>query len=125
MNFWDFLWLMLSAFFFVAYLLVLFNIIADLFRDSELSGWVKAIWILFLIFLPALTALVYIITRGKGMAERSIASAHAQQRAADSYIRQVAGTSPAEQIATAKQLLDGGVISQPEFEALKTRALAS
>jgi len=70
MDFWDFFWLMVYSFFFVAYLMVLFQVVADLFRDKQLSGWWKALWILFLIFLPVLTALVYLIARGRGMAQR-------------------------------------------------------
>lgn len=125
MNFWDYLLLMVYGFFFIAYLLVLFNVIVDLFRDHELAGWAKAIWLIFLIFVPALTALAYVIMRGAGMAKRSNRAAQAAQENAEKYIRQVAGTSPAEQVATAKQLLDDGVVSQEEFEQLKRSALAS
>ncbi len=73
-NFWDFMWLIASAFLFVAYLLILFRIIGDLFRDSELGGGAKALWLICLLFLPMLTALVYVIARGKGMAARQQAS---------------------------------------------------
>ncbi|MFH7323606.1 SHOCT domain-containing protein [Aeromicrobium sp. HA] len=126
---WDFVLVMLWAFFFVAYLIVLFNVIADLFRDHELSGWLKAVWLLFLIFVPALTALVYVIFRGRGMTERSIAAAERSRRATESYIREVAATpagaaGPADQIAIAKALLDEGTISAEEFEVLKAKALA-
>lgn len=125
---WDFVLLMLWAFFFLAYLLVLFNVIADLFRDHELSGWLKAVWLLFLIFIPALTALIYVIFRGRGMSERSVAAAERSRQATESYIRQVAsvpagGASAAEQIAVAKSLLDDGTISAEEFEVLKAKAL--
>jgi hypothetical protein len=124
-SFWDWFWLMVWAFFFVAYLMVLFNIIVDLFRDSELSGWWKAIWIFFLILLPAITALTYLIVRGGGMASRSRAAASDARAATDAYIRQVAtSSSPADQIASAKALLDQGAITQAEFDALKAKALA-
>ncbi|MFE7505835.1 SHOCT domain-containing protein [Promicromonospora sp. NPDC057488] len=124
MDFWDFFWLMVYSFFFVAYLMVLFQIIADLFRDHELSGWWKALWIIFLIFLPVLTALVYLIARGRGMAERHAEGMKQAQQATETYIREVAtGPSPADQIASAKALLDAGTISPAEFERLKSKAL--
>src|SRR5690349_16604434 len=69
-NFWSIIWIVIWSFVFVAYLFVLFYILTDLFRDHQLSGWWKALWIIFLIFAPYLTALVYVIARGKGMAER-------------------------------------------------------
>lgn len=123
-NFWDLIWLIFSAFMFVAYLLILFQVIADLFRDSELGGGSKALWLICLVFLPMLTALVYVLTRGKGMAERQRASMERSKAEADNYIRQVAGKSPADQIADAKALLDAGTISQEEFAKLKAKALA-
>jgi ABC-type multidrug transport system fused ATPase/permease subunit len=123
-NFWDFIWLILSTFVFVAYLLILFQIITDLFRDSELGGGSKALWLIALIFLPMLTALIYVITRGNGMAKRQRAALERSKSEAEDYIRQVAGKSPAEQIADAKALLDAGTISQEEFAKLKTKALA-
>ena len=122
-NFWDFIWLILSTFVFVAYLLILFQIVADLFRDSELGGGSKALWLIGLIFVPMLTALVYVITRGTGMANRQRAAIERSKSEAESYIRQVAGKSPAEQIADAKALLDAGTINQEEFAKLKAKAL--
>lgn len=123
MDFWDFFWLMIYTFFFVAYLLVLFQIVADLFRDKELSGWWKALWILFLIFLPVLTALVYLIARGRGMGERQFETVTAARRDTESYIRDVASANPADQIASAKSLLDAGTITPEEYERLKAKAL--
>jgi hypothetical protein len=123
-DFWDFFWLMVYSFFFVAYLMVLFQVVADLFRDRELSGWWKALWILFLIFLPFLSALVYLIARGRGMAQRQAAMVTQARSETDAYIRDVATTSPADQIASAKALLDAGTIAPAEFERLKTKALA-
>ncbi len=124
-TFWDFIWLLFWSFAFVAYLFAIFAIIGDLFRDHELNGWWKALWIIFLIFLPFLTALVYLIARGRGMAERSAAAANQAQSATDDYIRRAAGTSPsaADEIAKAKGLLDSGAITQAEFDSLKARAL--
>lgn len=123
-SFWDFLWLTISVFFFMAYLMVLFNVIADLFSDHETSGFVKAVWVFFLIFVPALTALIYLIARGPGMAERQRAKMNALRAQNDAYIRDVAGQSPADQIASAKSLLDSGAITQAEFDQLKSKALA-
>ncbi|MGE5794232.1 MAG: SHOCT domain-containing protein [Bacteroidota bacterium] len=123
-NFWDIVWLILSTFVFVAYLLVLFQILVDLFRDHELGGGFKALWIIGLIFLPVMTALVYIVARGRGMAERARAAAQRAKSEADAYIRDAAGKSPADQIATAKTLLDAGTITPDEFARLKAKALA-
>ncbi|MBV6729781.1 PLDc N-terminal domain-containing protein [Nocardioides daeguensis] len=122
-SFWDILWLLVWSFFFVSYLMVLFNILGDLFRDHELSGGMKAVWVVFLLVLPAITAIVYLVARGKGMAGRAIAQAQRNEEAARAYIRDAAGRTPAEEIATAKSLLDAGTIGQDEFDLLKARAL--
>jgi ABC-type multidrug transport system fused ATPase/permease subunit len=123
-NFWNIIWLFFWSFAFIAYLFALFSIIGDLFRDHKLNGWWKALWILFLIFVPFLTALIYLIARGPGMAERAQKQARDVQQATDSYIRHVADSSPADEIAKAKVLLDNGTINQAEFDHLKARALA-
>jgi hypothetical protein len=123
-NFWDIVWLILSTFVFVAYLLVLFQILIDLFRDHELGGGFKALWIIGLIFLPVMTALVYIVARGRGMAERQRAAVQRAKSDADAYIKEVAGKSPADQISQAKALLDAGTINADEFARLKAKALA-
>jgi hypothetical protein len=123
-NFWDLIWLMFSAFVFIAYLTVLFQIVIDLFRDSELGGVSKAVWLIALIALPVLTALAYVIFRGTGMARRQQAAFQKSQGEAESYIRQVAGKSPADQIDDAKRLLDAGTITADEFTRLKAKALA-
>ena len=121
--FWDVLILTFTVFFFFAYLMVLFQVISDLFRDSELSGLAKALWIVFLIFLPLLTSLVYLLVRGKGMGQRQRAAVEKAVSETDAYIRQVAGKSPAEQIADAKKLLDAGTINADEYAKLKAKAL--
>ena len=123
-NFWDVVWLMLSTFVFVAYLFVLFHIVIDLFRDGELGGGFKALWIIGLVFLPMLTALLYILVRGRGMGERQRAAVQRAKTDTDAYIRDVAGKSPADQIADAKKLLDAGTINADEFARLKAKALA-
>jgi len=126
MSFSDFFWLLIWSFFLVCYLMVLFQIIGDLFRDKDLSGWWKALWIIFLIIFPFLAALIYLIARGRGMAERQAGSVQNAQAATDQYIQSVASRgNPAEQIASAKTLLDNGTISQDEFDKLKQKALAS
>ncbi len=120
---WDAIWWFITIFVFIAYLMALFSIISDLFRDRKLGGFAKALWFIFLIFLPFLTAIVYLIARGRGMGERAEAQAKQVQEAQDSYIRQVAGGATSE-IAEAKRLLDAGKITEAEFEALKAKALA-
>jgi len=123
-NFWDLVWLMLSTFFFVAYLIIMFQIVVDLFRDPKLGGGSKVLWIIGLLFVPVLTAVIYIIARGTGMAERQHASLQRSKTEADAYIRDVAGKSPATHIAEAKALLDAGTINQAEFDKLKAKALS-
>ncbi len=123
-NFWDIMWLIVSTFVFVAYLFVLFQVVIDLFRDTELGGFAKAIWLIGLVLLPLLTAIVYVIARGRGMAERQRAAVQRAKSDTDAYIREVAGKSPADQIAAAKALLDAGTINQDEFAKLKAKALA-
>jgi hypothetical protein len=123
-SFGELIWYTIVIFFFVAFLMVLFYIFADLFRDQELGGWGKAAWILALIFFTWITALIYLIARGKGMAERNVQAAKEMQEAQNTYIRDVAGTTPADQIHKAKELLDSGAISQAEFDGIKAKALA-
>lgn len=122
-NFWDFLWLILSTFFLITYLLVLFQVVVDLFRDRQMGGFAKAIWIIALIFVPMVTLLIYIIFRGGGMARRQIAEHQQVKSEADAYIRDVARTSPADQIARASALLKDGTITEAEFQSLKAKAL--
>ncbi|GGM51495.1 PLDc N-terminal domain-containing protein [Microbacterium saperdae] len=124
MLFWEILGWMLWATVFIGYLFALFAIITDLFRDRELNGWWKALWVIFLIFLPFLTVLIYLIARGQGMAERSGRAAREAEDAAQTYIREVAGSSPSEEIAAAAALLEAGSISTAEFEQLKAKALS-
>ncbi|MDN5721338.1 MULTISPECIES: PLDc N-terminal domain-containing protein [unclassified Corynebacterium] len=125
MRFWDIFWLLIYVFFLIAYLTVLFQVITDLFRDRDLgSGW-KAVWIIFLILVPLITALVYLVIRGRGMAERQRETQVQAQQGAEDYIRHVAGsTSPSEQISTANQFLKDGVITSEEFDRIKAKALS-
>ena len=119
-SFGDFFWLLVWAFVFGCYLVVLFQIIVDLFRDPDLSGWWKAVWIIFIIIAPFLSLLIYVIARGKGMAER------AKGPQEDPYVPPpiIHMSNPADQIASAQSLLDQGAITQAEFDQLKQKALA-
>jgi hypothetical protein len=124
MSIVEFLWYALMIFLWVAYLFVLFFIFTDIFRDHSMNGFVKAIWIL-VCFFP-LGALIYLIVRGRGMAERTQQAQSAALAAQQAYIREAAGTAgPADQISQAKTLLDNGAITQSEFDAIKAKALAS
>lgn len=123
MSFWDIIWFIIVSFAFVAYLMILFNIVTDLFRDKSVSGGMKAVWMLGLVFLPFLISVIYLIVRGRGMAERQNQAVQNVRAAQDDYIRSVAGASPAEEIAKAQQLLDAGTITQAEFATLKAKAM--
>ena len=125
MGFAEFFWFLLWTYFFVAYLVVLFRIIGDLFRDRDLSGGMKAVWFIGLLVVPFLSVVIYLITRGDGMANRQMQAARQAQGETEQYIQKVAGRSnSAEEIASAKGLLDAGTITQVEFERLKAKALA-
>ncbi len=125
MSFWDFFWLLIWTYIFVAYLMLLFHIFGDVFRDRELGGFAKALWVIFLIVAPFLSVLIYLIARGRGMAERQAGAARQAQAETEQYIQSVASTpNSADQIASAKVLLDDGTISQVEYDRLKEKALA-
>jgi Trk-type K+ transport system membrane component len=125
MSFWDIIWFIFVAYIFFAYLMVLFSVIGDIFRNRETSGFTKALWILLLIVLPFLTLFVYLITHGSGMAERSSRQSQAIQAQQEAYVKNLAGTnSPADQVTQAKKLLDSGAISQAEYESMKAKALS-
>lgn len=103
---------------------MLFSIIGDLFADHETKGIVKVVWVVLLLILPLLTALVYLIVRGDGMARRRARSVQSAVDSQEAYIKSVATSSPAEQIQKAKGLLDEGTITQEEYDALKSKALS-
>jgi hypothetical protein len=124
-DFWNIIWLFFWAYVFFAYLIALVSIITDIFRDHELNGWFKALWIIFLVWLPFITALVYLIARGRGMAERYRERAQESKTATEDYIRSVARSSPSDEIAKAKKLLDDGTITPEEFASIKQRAVVS
>jgi hypothetical protein len=121
--FLDLLWTMFIFFLFVIWIWILITVFIDLFRRKDTSGFAKAIWVIFLILLPFLGVLIYLIVNHDGMADRNIAQMQKQQEATDQYIRSVSGGAAAE-IEKAKGLLDSGAISQAEFDAIKQKALA-
>lgn len=120
------LWSLIVIFFMVMYFMIFFMVVIDLFSDHTLGGWAKALWVIALILFGPLALLVYLIARGGSMAERRQKQMEAAKAAQDAYIRDVTQTaaSPADQIASAKALLDSGAISQAEFDTLKAKALA-
>jgi Short C-terminal domain/Phospholipase_D-nuclease N-terminal len=123
-NLGEALLLALEIFFFVIWIWILITILTDLFRDHELSGWLKAVWVIFLVLIPFLTALVYLIARGSGMRDRTIkAQAEAKQHF-DSYVRQQAHSSPADELHKLNDLKEKGAISGEEFDRAKAKLLA-
>jgi hypothetical protein len=123
--FLDVLWSMIIFFVWVAWIWMMILILTDVFRRHDLSGWGKAGWTAFLIILPFLGALIYLIAQGDGMAQRRAEDVRSQRAQMDDYVRSVADSGGAAgEIDKAKQLLDSGAINQTEFEALKAKALA-
>ncbi len=121
----DGLLTVLSIFFLIIWIWILIFILTDLFRDHELSGWAKAIWLLFLVFLTPITALVYLIARGGGMRDRAIAAQAEAQKQMDSYVRQTAGAgSTADEIAKLAELHKAGSLSDADYEAAKAKVLS-
>jgi putative oligomerization/nucleic acid binding protein len=122
--FLEIFWTMLIFFAFVVWIWILFGVFADIFRRHDISGWIKVLWMIFVIVLPFLGVFIYLIADHGGMTERSIERQQAKGKQSDDYVRSVAQTGPAEQITQAKQLLDGGAITQAEFDQIKQKALA-
>ncbi len=122
--FLDILWTMLIIFAWVIWFWILITCFVDLFRRKDASGFKKVIWVIFMICVPFLGVLIYLLANHDGMADRSIQQAQAQQEQFDQYVKQTAGGSAAE-IEKAKGLLDSGAISQAEFDSIKAKALAS
>ena len=114
----------LEVFLFAAWLMILFTIIGDLFRDHQISGWGKAAWVVFLIFVPFLAALIYLIARGDGMRERALHQQQEAQKQIDTYIRQTAGGSPADELTKLAKLHDEKKLSDAEFERAKAKIVA-
>ena len=122
--FLDVLWSMVIFFLFVIWIWILITVFADIFRRRDIGGGMKAVWIIFVILLPYLGVFIYLIAEGHNMAERNAEQIQTVKAQQDDYIKSVAGSSPADQIAQAKSLLDSGAISQAEFDGLKAKALA-
>jgi Short C-terminal domain/Phospholipase_D-nuclease N-terminal len=122
--FLEVFWTMLIFFGFVIWLWILFAVLGDILRRHDASGWIKVLWIVFVVVLPFLGVFVYLIAEHGGMTERSIERERAAQKQSDEYVRSVAQSGPAEQIAQAKQLLDSGTITKAEFDRVKEQALA-
>lgn len=121
--FWTVMWIFL----WVMWLILLFRIIVDLFRDHEMNGWLKAAWLLFLILIPFLGVLVYVIARGKEMGKREVKHAQEQQQALNTYIREAAGTSgksTTDELARLSELKAKGDLSEAEFQQAKSKLLA-
>ena len=124
--FLDVIWTMFIFFLWILWFWLLFTVFADIFRRHDISGLGKTGWILFCILLPFLGVFVYLISQGKGMAERNMQMAQAQRAQMDDYVRETAGAGgAAAEIDRAKKLLDSGAITQEEFNAIKQKALAS
>jgi len=124
--FLDVLWTMFIFFLFIIWIWILITVFADIFRRKDVSGFGKAAWIIFVILLPYLGVLVYLIANHDGMADRNIAQIQKQQQATDAYIQSVAGSGgAAAEIEKAKGLLDSGAITQAEYDSIKAKALAA
>ncbi|MFK4807065.1 SHOCT domain-containing protein [Microbacterium sp. ZW CA_36] len=125
-SFWDFLLWIFWFYILFACIWIFITIIMDLFRDHTLNGWGKALWVIFLVAVPFLAALIYLIARGRGMSQRELERRGQAQSEANAYIRGVAGApSASTEIESAKKLLDSGAITQDEYSALKAKALAA
>ena len=113
-----------QVFFFVIWIWILITILNDLFRDHETSGWGKAAWVLFLVCIPFLTALIYLIARGSGMRERAIAAQRDARHQMDAYIQEAAHGSPADELHKLNELKEKGALSAEEFDRAKAKLLA-
>ena len=125
-TFGQAMWTMFVFFVWILWFWLLFTVFGDLFRRHDISGWAKAAWTFFVIVLPFLGIFIYLIAEGKGMGERNLKRARHEQAQMDTYVRSVASSNDATtQIAKGKELLDGGAITQAEFDQLKAKALAA
>ncbi len=120
----DLMWTMLIFFVWIAWIWVVVTVLMDVFRRHDIGGFAKAAWVVFVVILPWLGVLIYLIAEHDGMRDRSVKQAEAQRAAFDGYVRDRAGAGSAGEIAKAKELLDSGAITQAEFDTLKTKALA-
>ncbi|MBS1880232.1 MAG: SHOCT domain-containing protein [Actinobacteria bacterium] len=123
-SFGEILLVALEIFFFVIWIWILITILTDLFRDHETSGWAKAVWVLFLVFIPFLTALIYLIARGSGMRDRSIKAQADAKKHFDEYVREQANSTPADELHKLNDLREKGALSDEEFQQAKAKLLA-
>jgi hypothetical protein len=119
----DVFWSMIIFFFWVIWIWIVITVLIDVFRRDDIGGFTKALWVIFVVILPWLGVLIYLIAQHDGMRDRSIKQAQAQRQAFDDRVRDAAGGGAAGEIAKAKALLDAGTITQQEFDALKAKAL--
>ncbi len=122
--FMDLLWTMLIFFFWVIWIWIVITVLVDIFRRRDIGGFAKAAWVIFVVILPWLGVLIYLIAQHDGMRERSAKQIPAQQQAFDDHVLDAASGSALARSSMAKELLDAGAINQQEFEALKAKALA-
>lgn len=122
-SFGELLLIALEVFFFVIWIWILITILSDLFSDHETSGWAKAAWVFFLVFVPFLTALIYLGVRGSGMRERAIARQQEAKAQVEDYIRDTAGSSPADELHKLAELHERGTLSDEEFERMKAKVV--
>lgn len=123
-SFGELLLVALEIFFFVIWIWILITILTDLFRDHETSGWAKALWVLFLVFIPFLTALIYLIVRGSGMRDRAIKAQADAKKHFDEYVREQANSTPADELHKLNDLKEKGALSDAEFQQAKEKLLA-
>jgi hypothetical protein len=124
-TFWQAIWTVIVIFAWVVLFWLIITVLSDVFRRHDIGGWKKAMWCLFVIFLPLIGVLSYMIINGGGIAERNVKQVQASQAEFDQYVKSVASSaSPTDQIAQAKKMLDDGTITQTEYEQLKQKALA-
>jgi hypothetical protein len=121
--FLDVFWTIIIFFFWVIWIWIVITVLVDVFRRHDIGGFAKALWVIFVVIVPWLGVLIYLIVEHDGMRDRSMQQAQAQKAALDDYVRGAAGGS-ADEIAKAKELLDSGAITQQEFDALKAKALS-
>ncbi len=124
-TFGDLLLMVFEIFLFVVWIWILFTIITDLFRNHEMSGWLKAVWIVLLVFIPYLTALIYLIVYGSDMRERQLRAQAEAKHEADHYIRAAAHTSPADELHKLHDLVEKGALTQAEYDRAKEKLLTT
>jgi hypothetical protein len=123
-TFWSFFWDVLLFMAWIIWFWLLITVFIDIFRRHDTSGFSKVLWVIFVIILPYVGVLIYLLVEHQGMADRNVKQAQAQQQQFDQYVQSVAKTDPAEQISKAQQLLSQGAITQEEFDQIKSKALA-